>query len=99
MDIKEIREQARLTIDEELLAYGEWKKLSESERMSWRDYWLNAQITKYNNTEIQGKCWDCNGSGQIYYASDRIPLQDCSNCNGTGKITITVEQAIKKVMG
>ena len=32
-----------MTLDEENKLFSEWKKLGESSRISWRDYWLQAQ--------------------------------------------------------
>ncbi len=32
------------------------------------------------------KCHECGGGGQIYYASDRVPLQNCFKCKGTGSL-------------
>lgn len=46
-----------------------------------------------------GKCPVCNGKGKTFYASDRIPLQDCSTCNGTGKLreqTASISDIIKE---
>ncbi len=92
MGIKEIREKARLTP-------AEIGDLCASDIKSL----LDAQITKYENTEIvlERECKDCEGDGTSGELAGcglgLIHLEDCLNCNGTGKLPpITVEQAIRE---
>ncbi len=39
-----------------------------------------------------GVCPECKGRKQTYFASDRIPLQDCTACNGTGQKPIVTKE-------
>ena len=96
MDIKEIREKARLTDDEIMEATRVGKSRADGSYdaegyLTGRIQVADAQITKYNNTEIvpERGCEKCS----CYVATH--PL--CPECNSTGLIPpITVEQAIKK---
>ena len=118
MDIKEIREKARLTDKEldnltptkkEVMKFKDgltaekvegWDSLSEADKILTAFSILTvklaveAQITKYNNTEIapEGECDNCWGSGMMYGVG-----VICGKCKGAKKLPpITVEQAIKK---
>ena len=95
MDIKEIREKARLTDEFSLDDYLDEMGWVMRKDITCHTYaWLkqlvsrvaDAQITKYNNTEIVSA-----GEGRNFIS--------CPECKGTGKLKpITVEQAIKEKM-
>ena len=112
-DIDEIRDRARLTdefsLDDYLDEMG-WvmRKDTTCHTYAWLKQLVNrvadAQIIKYNNTEIpERECKECYGRGQITGVDVGYPssmtVAHCDNCNGIGKLPpITIKQAIKKVM-
>jgi len=93
MDIKEIRKKIRSVI----LTAIDW---AEKEGMT--DGYLDLHIDEILNTEIvpERECPDCNGIGaDMSFTFNPIEMpdgRDCPRCTGTGKVTVTVEQAIKE---
>ncbi len=93
MDIKEIREKARLTDDEMASIMLKCEGTCRDARREIND----AQLDKFLNTEIvpERECDVCNGTGKWseFFCDD----DGCPFCNSTGKaLPITVEQAIRK---
>ncbi len=90
-DIKELREKAKLTDDEQQIHNDRWKSHAVSQ---WRDEWdieglLKAQQDKDFSTEVSGgkPCGECNGRGKDYAVGGfDEDFADCSHCKGTGKL-------------
>jgi len=47
------RNELLLTLGEEEEAHSEWRQLSPDTRISWRDYWLTAQLAKVKQYDKQ----------------------------------------------
>ena len=112
MDIKEIREKARLTDSEIQVARVNASFCGMSER-EYHNHYIIASIEEVSiaikaqdkllNAELLGEeCPACNGVGaDMSFTLNPLEMpngRDCPDCNGTGKVTVTVEQAIQAVI-
>ncbi len=99
VDIKEIREKARLTdkeicidlcdgINGKCQSYPHKSLIKQCGSYQKYRRAANAQITKYNNTEIvpERECFNCIGTGRIIEQGVLKQEEDCHYCNGTGKL-------------